>query len=316
MRFIILIIFISLIDYNLYAQFSLSASSETGYETNVYFQKDSTYKNAFYLMPSVEPSYEAALNRTWIFEASAPFSFTLRRQGNNDKSAEGNAALIHKWKNNSLKFSGGVAYSAFPGSIDPDQPLSDMQYRFTTEYTERASYTLKIAYIFSYTDAINNPRTDLKNKARLKMSFHPSPKLSPGFSIGTGYDKTSGSGFDYYEIDGSILATLTPDDKNMLMAIVYINHRSYDVPETMVTGSVSGSTVNNKGKVKDRPVAFTSSETNNSSLNLLFSFSYTREINNYWEICGGYDFLSFINENETIASHKISLGFTLRLGSM
>jgi opacity protein-like surface antigen len=222
-------------------------------------------------------------------------------------------ALTRKWEDKSLKWAGATAYNASPGSIDPDQPLSDVSYKLTAEYAERASHILKISYLLSYVDAIDNPRADFKNKARLQMGFHPSPQFSPGFSFGLGYDKTSGMGYDYLETDGSFIATLTPDDKNGVMAMLYMNRRSYDLPKTMAGSSSTGSF---KGKGSGSHGAPMPSSADNVSLNFSFSLLYSHEITDRWEVNGGYNYLSFGNKSGEIASHKVSIGLTWRLNPL
>jgi len=83
----------SLFYLNALAQFNLSATGEAGYESGVYFPKDSAYGSSFFLSPSAEASYTATVNPDWTFEGALPASFTLRREGNNDKSVEAGAAF-------------------------------------------------------------------------------------------------------------------------------------------------------------------------------------------------------------------------------
>jgi len=221
------------------------------------------------------------------------------------------APRSNHWLNKSVKWSGTACYNAFPASLDPDQPLSNWLYKASVEYMERAASTWRLGYTLSYLNAIDNPRTDIKNKIRFKMTFHPSPAFTPGFSLGAGYGSVSGGGYDYYETDASVSGTYAPDDKNMLLAMLYVDRRTYLVPETSKGGAAGGMPKKGKGSTD------IFGTTGMSALSLAISLSWSRELSNHLEAEAGYDLLSFASTgSQSSASHKIGIGLTWRLNPL
>lgn len=280
------------------AAFDLACDGSAGYETGLYDSKDSSLKRSPFLSPSVEPSCIIPMSKLWHAEMQVPFSATLRPSIAYDLTIEPGLALVREWQKKALNIKAAAAYVKQPGTLDPNLPEENMQYKFSAEYGSRTAVTWKLGYYLSLLDELQTKRNDIKNKTRIKLGFKPADWFMPGVSAGAGWNVSNIKDYSYKELNLSLNSSIFPGERNMITVMVYWTLQKY--PKNGLKSKVKNTTPDNK------------------TYYTVLMLSYSRTVSDRFDIETSYEYSLYTagGDDSSTGSHKVYMGLSWRLNPL